>query len=233
MSINSLTNLTNSIPLFDKIVEFEKRYTQTYLYLKFLNTPQENGYYWLEKILNQDSKFPLLKFSNETWDNLQIGIDSETEIECIWPESGLFNHNGDVYNFTRFPQRQWKRGICTHNCYIISANNNLLYDYDSVAKLNTNILNSTLLPQPILSLSTAIGYHKNNPEATGITLTKEFALLKSPFLLEHENYLLVRKNNPCAIVYPATQTIEIKFEYLKQEILDLLKNEPYKWIIKP
>ena len=117
--------------------------------------------------------------------------------------------------------------------YIISANNNLLYDYDSVARLNTNILNSTLLPQPILSLSTAIRYHKNNPEATGIALTKEFALLKSPFLLEHENYLLVRKNNPCAIVYPATQTIEIKFEYLKQEILDLLKNEPYKWIIKP
>lgn len=229
MSINSLTNLSNSSTLFDKIIEFEKRYVHTLLHLSFPNTPEENGYYYLNGISGQDTAFPLLKFSNSKWDNLRVGVDSSVEINCKWPATGLFNHKGGVFLFTRFPQRQWKRGICSGNSGLSNVANVLLRYGVQHTDITAPYLDSALNSDASLTLVEAIDWNRKNLTALGTTLTKEFALLKTPRRVSNEEYLLVRKTNPCALVYPETQTVSVYYEYLYQEIADLVRKEETLW----
>lgn len=228
MSLNSLTNLSNSTDLFERILEFEKRYIESYLYLSFLDTPQENGYYFLQRIQDKECKNPFLIFNNHKWDNLRVGIDTSVSIECKWPEIKLFNHKNNVYSFTRFPQRQWKRGIASSNTFIKKVVDTLFGIGDS-NYFHTEELNSTLKPFEVTNIQDAVYWNKIFPNSCGIAFNSNFALFKSPITKEEENYLLVRNSNPCALVYPELKLIEVKYEYLEQEIIDLIKQEGSQW----
>lgn len=233
MQLNTLTDYTNSFNLYSKILEFEKRYTDTFLYLSFKHTPTENGFYYLHEILNQESSTPQLRFSNSNWNKLLISHDSEIEIQPIFPQIGLFNFENKVYIFRRFPQRQWKRAPSASNSLIQPVLNILMGAYYAQQEISDLTLNAALADFEITSLTTACTFLNTHPKIEEIAFNENFALFLSPFKRNEFKYLLVYKTTPCALVNPDTYEIVCKNNYIYQEISDYLKTARENlWILK-
>lgn len=231
MSLNSLTELTNSFSTFDKILEFEKRYVQSYLYLVFPNSPFDSGFYYLKQIIDKESNKPRLEFYNHNWDGIIVTPDSDVEIQVVWPEVGLFNFENTVFFFRRFPQRQWKRGICTENTHITKLL--IHYPYNNIG-ISPQILESTLLSTVCNNIESAIML-LNTTNVFGTAINKTIAIFQPPFAKTPYEYLLVYNTTPCALVNNETKTITTKHPFLHQEIIDY-SNSPLeresKWKIQ-
>jgi hypothetical protein len=235
MSLESLTELTNLFSLGDKLVEMEKRYLNSYLYVKFNKTPSENGYYKLKSIQEDTRRNTILcTFSNSKWDDLVVGTDSEAEIFSVFPESGVFIYNGIIYLYKRLPQRQWKRGICSENAHILNISK-IFESFPSslIVGLNDKILEAALERRITPDLLLACNkIHESN--ITGMTLSDKFSILVSPFVPAGkvpDEFVLMFETTPIGVVHYGNRTIEIKNEFLKQEALDFISKYQIGWAV--
>jgi len=229
MSLESLTELTSS-SIFDKIIEFEKRYLETYLYLEFPNKVTESGFFYLSGVKNRDSTNPLLEFSNENW-NIVVSPLSDVIITARWPESGLFNYKNTIYIFNKIPQRQWKRGVSSGNSEIRNVGASLAQATGRIYyRLDSEILNAAVkeeYPKTIEDACFNLRYSNN----IGLAFSREFSIFISPFKpgKDMNEFLLTRNETPVGLIFLGEKKIQIMNEFLQQEIKDLITTEGSLW----
>lgn len=89
------------------IPEWDKKYRNTYVRL--------NGKIVFAKAVDE----PYLYFVNADGMDLRIKVDTDQVVDGSFPKIGCITHRNQLGIFTRLPNRQFKKGICSDNCRVL------------------------------------------------------------------------------------------------------------------
>lgn len=202
---NRLTDAFNKPMAID---EMQKKYNNTYL---ILQTSQPS------LVMYKGFSDGMHQFVDELGVRITLSPDSEYDLYCKFPERQLFNHRGQVYEFIRRPNRQYRRGVCRDNCMIYSPVRRL-YSGGSV-DWDMKFLWAALYPQYPANCAEAIELLKSESVAA-IALNEKFFISHS-LTRESSVYFLWFSNVLIGEFHKEVFTI--KHKNFQQEVLDNLK----------
>ncbi len=203
--------------IIESVEDFRKRYKGTYV---FLNIRNEN-----HLVLYEQDDGDAFSFKSPTFGDILVDQDcAMSRLSFVFPESGLYNIQGQCVEFNRNPARQWKRAPCTENT---------VFSHPPVAFGVRN-------PQIVLDMETAHElffpkYPTNLDEAVKnpspmMAVNKKFGVSLSP--KEKDTRLLFwYRSEPIGFVDTLNKTIEIKTPNLLQETVDFIKKEAWEWTL--
>lgn len=207
----------------DSTEDLRKKFRGTYLFLTL------NGKEFLVYYSEDDGENEFRLFSPQYGDLL---IDKETFTHCIkysFPKAGLYNLGGEVVEYARMPERQWKRAPCPENSKI----------YPILGKLGFFIKEN----QTTISLKNLETIYKN---VYGETIDKTIGSLKycnainknfaiSPPLKGKTDpkYVLWFKSQPIGFLDTSSYEVDVRFQPLYQETLDFIRKNESQWTLLP
>lgn len=124
----SWKNLTELFNDGQQIEEMAKKYLNTYLFVA--PNKDSRGKLCIYRGYNGDFH----QFTDEVDGLIKLSQTTDVEVQCIFPNKGLFNDGRRMLYLTHLPNRQFKRGICKENVRIFDP----VYYY--VTKKENNIL---------------------------------------------------------------------------------------------
>jgi len=206
--------------MLEEMVEFEKRYSKTWIWAKFKNLD------WTLWHIDNISEESVLLQNPEMGDVL-LKPNTDVELEVRWPKSKFFNFNNTIFWGFKIPDRQWKRAPCQKNYAAVRTLDSLFGFRNGPTPLSTELLQTAFQPTANLQIIAAINQLKNS-SISGVALNDNFAISLPP--VRKDFYLLWYKNQPVAEVSPTSKTISVRTTHLHQEVSDFLRdNEQTKW----
>lgn len=110
-------SMTNDQALQD----FRRRYEGTYVYLE-LHAEQREVIAYVRAVESSPNKVGWLHLDTEEYGVLQLNLGSEGHtLKFKYPPVGVFQNGNWAHVFYRRPQRQYRRGLCQDNSYILST----------------------------------------------------------------------------------------------------------------
>lgn len=106
------------------IQDFRRRYEGTFCWLEMEELTKET-LVRVTRVEDSASKGGVLHLDSSDFGTLTVNIASEGyALRFKYPPVGVFQHDADALQFTRRPQRQYARGICTGNSVLrnVTAN---------------------------------------------------------------------------------------------------------------
>jgi hypothetical protein len=205
---NIWMDLTDALDNNMSITEMDKKYTNTYLLLITKSGEERVVYYQ-----GHHDGFHLFKDGDGV--TIRLRQDTDHRVICSFPERKLFNHNGMALEFTRLPNRQYRRGICKDNVKIYSPIR-LMINGDGHPwsyEILSNALNSTYpacCEEAIKELQ--------SETAISVALSEKFMISLSIESKYNKRLHLFYMNK--VIGYFEKDTFYIKHKVFQQEVLD-------------
>jgi len=195
--------------MLEELDEFGKRYSGTILWLKF---PTRDWEMFRFKGVNENNE---VHFYNNDTGSVILKVNTDCEIDVRWPERGFADYNGGIIWGTKVPDRQWKRAPCEKNFTMFDV---MSHFYGYMGNLSGDrIFQSLFAPIVPVTILDAINLFKGTG-FYGKALSKQFAVTLPPYNRAH--FLLWYGGQPVAIIRPSKKVIEVKHEYVFQEIKD-------------
>lgn len=94
--------------------DFTRRYGDTYVLVKFPGDDQENVFH-VDQVVQDDDHGAVLQLSSNEYGAIKLNFSTGHEILFRYPEVDTFQHGKDSVFFRRYPQRQYRRGLCNGN----------------------------------------------------------------------------------------------------------------------
>lgn len=206
--------------LLREVAEFEKRYTNTWLYIE---QPGKIADFFMFKKAGEGK----YKFWNPEYGYITLNEETEVTVSCVYPPLGFFNTGSGFAHFQRYPERQWKRAPCQNNCVVrqrhltMRASNNIAVDYTKLQdalKGNFGPKNLTQCIDNILAMTKVVD------KVDGCALNRQWAVSISPTSLGYNDFLLWYMNLPVATMSIGVIDTRLYNPMVKQEIMDLLRD---------
>ena len=154
-----------------------------------------------------------------------ILVDEETareNISFIFPQSGLYNINGQAQFFNRNPQRQWKRAPCQDNVSLTPILQELALNFPST-EIGMPVMEQIFSPK-YFSLDKA-GEH-----LLSAAINKNFAVSESNTDDPNQRILWFH-TSPIGIISLDLKQINVKFQAFYQETVDFIRKAGYNWTV--
>lgn len=205
----------------DSLEDFKKKYRDTYCFLLL------NGKEYLVFFADDNGDNSFYMTSPEFG---EIIIDRETLYSCVratFPKSGLYNLEGNAVEYTRVPERQWKRAPC--------STNSLLYPILSKIGISTTV--DTRIHLHNLETIFKEDYPKDLDGALStlkysVAINKDFAISDSVSGKDSE-LILWFKTQPVGLLNAITKEITVKYNHLYQEVSDFIRKSEPTWHLLP
>lgn len=201
--------------IYETLDDFRKRYRGTYLFLKIKDKDYLVRY-------EEDNGERFVFFSEDRGNILVTEETARTNLTYYFPETGLYNIQENVYLFSRYPARQWKRAPCAENTSIVK-----LGDLHLTKNFSFELANAIFYPKYPDTTTEALEKLKNTSQA----INSKFAIMKGTGK-HKKSILLFYKATPVGLVDNNQNIIQVKYKPLLQEVKDYYNNKEPTWTIK-
>ncbi len=211
--------LTDMESLPEAVNEMTKRYKDTVLCLANKHVPNK-----VVCVSYEHFTGGTFYFISPNGNEYKIGFnDLDLDVFVPKPRTGCYTSykHKTLVVLTTLPHRQWKRGLCKQNTYIVNA-----VDFLRKGNYTSNIFGNTIqdiledkslqdtrtIAQAIIMLSK--GYYK------GVSLTRDFGVTLNFFDQDNNKLFLFHHNNIIGHVKIKEKVIVVENDIFLQEVLD-------------
>lgn len=205
----------------ESLDDFRKKYKDTYCFLTL------NGKEYLVHYADDNGGNNFYLHSPEFG---EIIVDQNTLQSClrpVFPKTGLYNLDGSAVEYTRLPERQWKRAPCASNTTLFPILKKLSITPPTNTKINLHTLEEIFKRKYPKSIDNAL---ENLRYSTA--LNRNFAISQSITGKDSE-LLFWYRSQPIGLLNAITKEITIKYNHLYQETLDFLRKNETSWNLTP
>ena|ERR1700744_121894 len=179
------------------IQDFRRRYESTYVWLS-MEDKQTETLVHVDQIADSSTKMAVLTLSSAEYGQLQVNFGSSDHVlKFKYPPVGVFQHVDRALSFTRRPARQYRRGLCADNSFLLNIARNIVgnsvrWSMDEVA---------SAFRHQVYTFAEAIKMLKGSKKLKSVALANEFSLCRNMTnTLNHSDLFLFHWQNPVAVI---------------------------------
>jgi hypothetical protein len=120
--------------------DFEKKYQGSFVQVQL--DKEEPSFYQLRRILKSSSRFPQLELLSNKTGTILLNYNTKAKIIFKVPESRYIQVDNDVAYYSRYPSRQWKKGLNPNNTIVTNPLTNFMSFRSSAESLNFKTIDS-------------------------------------------------------------------------------------------
>jgi hypothetical protein len=203
----------------ESLEDLRKKYRGTFCFIE-LNGKKHLAEY------TDDNGEDCFYFRSPEYGEILIDRDTvDTSLTYKFPEVGLYNLNGQAANFTRTPERQWKRAPFRENCFLQPILNSIGVNISGRFDINLHTLDEVYKELYPDSLERAVDSLKYSA-----ALNKNFAVSHS-LSNNRDEFIFWFQTQPIGTLFRKEKRIEISFSYLYQEAADFIRTKEPTWLL--
>lgn len=97
------------------LTDFIRRYDQSFIHTVAPGSTEENLFF-VQRITLDAKSLATFDLVSPEYGRILLNYGTAHTLKFKYPPVGVFQRGKDAYIFRRLPQRQWKVGLCQHNC---------------------------------------------------------------------------------------------------------------------
>jgi len=169
--------------------DFEKKYQGSFVQVQL--DKEEPNFYQLRRILKSSSRFPQLELLSNKTGTILLNYNTKARIIFKVPEARFIQLDDDVAYYSRFPTRQWKKGLNPSNTVVTNPLTNLIPYRTAGEGLNFKSIDSIYNTK--YSSRTEAFYKLSKEKYKGVALSKNIAIISNE---RYKNYIIFYRFQP-------------------------------------